>query len=194
MVRMTTLVIILAVVVVVAAGAFLVFGRKNSGHGLRRRFGPEYERTVAQHKGDTKAAEQELNERLKRHGSLDARPLTQEAREEYLARWARVQDRFVDSPQQAVAEADALLAELARDLGFPDGKDFGEQSDALSVHHAEHVHGYRRVHDAKHGEGDTEQLRTALVEARGLFDVLVSNGADRPARRDKHHAEGSGTA
>ncbi|NED16116.1 hypothetical protein G3I33_32210 [Streptomyces sp. SID9124] len=194
MVTMTTLVIILAVVVVVAAGAFLVFGRKNSGHGLRRRFGPEYERTVARHKGDTKAAEQELNERLKRHGSLDERPLTPEAREEYLARWARVQDRFVDSPQQAVAEADALLAELARDLGFPDGKDFGEQTDALSVHHAEHVHGYRRVHDAKHGEGDTEQLRTALVEARGLFDVLVSNGADRSVRRDKHHAEGSGTA
>lgn len=198
---MTTLVIILAVVVVVAAGAFLVFGRKNGGHGLRRRFGPEYERAVARHDGDTKAAEHELNERLKRHGSLDERALTPEERERYLARWAQVQDRFVDSPQQAVAEADTLLAELARDMGFPDGKDFDEQSDALSVHHAKHVHGYRRVHAAKRGEGDTEQLRTALVEARGLFDVLVSNGADRPVRRDKqphtdkhHHTEGSGTA
>ncbi|THA71484.1 hypothetical protein E6P78_06045 [Streptomyces sp. A0958] len=194
MVTMTTLVIILAVVVVVAAGLFLAFGRTTGGHGLRRRFGPEYERAVARHDGDTKAAEQELSERLKRHRSLDERPLTPEARAEYTARWARVQDRFVDSPQQAVADADALLAELARDLGFPDGKDFGEQSDALSVHHAEQVDGYRRVHAARRGEGDTEEMRAALVEARGLFDVLVSNGTDGPARRDPHHAEGSGTA
>ncbi|MCG7524715.1 hypothetical protein MHW47_09730 [Streptomyces sp. OfavH-34-F] len=191
---MTTLVIVLAVAVLVAAGVFFVIGRRNGKHGLRRRFGPEYDRVVARHDGDTRAAEHELNERLKRHGSLEERTLTPQEREEYLARWARVQDRFVDAPQQAVAEADALLAELARDLGFPDGTDFGEQADALSVHHAHHVHAYRRVHAARRGEGGTEELRTALVEARGLFDVLVSNGTGRPAHRDEHHAEGRGRA
>ncbi|WNI26455.1 hypothetical protein [Streptomyces sp. ITFR-16] len=191
---MTTVAIIVAVVLVVALGLFLAFARPSGGRGLRRRFGPEYDRAVARHDGDTKAAEHELNELLKRHRSLDERPLSAEARAEYTDRWTRIQGRFVDAPQQAVAEADALLAELAHDLGFPDGDDFGEQSAALSVHHAEQVNGYRRVHAAKRGEGGTEEMREALIEARGLFDVLVSNGVDAPARRQPHPVEGSGKA
>ncbi|WP_406099549.1 hypothetical protein [Streptomyces sp. NBC_01013] len=191
---MTTVVIIVAVVLVAACALAFLYTRKTSGHGMRRRFGPEYDRTVARHDGDTKAAERELHERLKRHGSLHERPLTSEARAQYAERWARIEGGFVDAPQQSVAEADALLAELARDLGFPDGRDFGEQSAALSVHHAEHVNGYRRVHAAKQGDGGTEDMREAVLEARGLFNVLVSNGTEGPARRHPHHAEGRGKA
>jgi hypothetical protein len=179
---------------VVAAGLFFAFGRKSGGRGLRSRFGPEYDRAVTRHDGDAKAAEHELSERLKRHRSLDERPLSPEARAQYTERWTQVQGRFVDAPQQAVAEADALLAELARDMGFPDGSDYEEQTAALSVHHAEHVNGYRRVHAGRQGEGGTEEMREAMIEARGLFDVLVSNGTQSPVRRDRHHAEGSGTS
>ncbi|MET7646989.1 hypothetical protein ABZS83_25855 [Streptomyces sp. NPDC005426] len=191
---MTTVVIIVAVVLVAACALAFLYTRRTSGHGMRRRFGPEYDRTVARHDGDTKAAERELHERLKRHGSLHERSLTPEARAQYAERWTRIEGGFVDAPQQSVAEADALLAELARDLGFPDGSDFGEQSAALSVHHAEHVNGYRRVHAAKQGEGSTEDMREAVLEARGLFNVLVSNGSDRQVHRHPHHAEGRGTA
>ncbi|MEU1366749.1 hypothetical protein ABZ454_11500 [Streptomyces sp. NPDC005803] len=191
---MTTVVIIVAVVLVAACALAFLYTRRTSGHGMRRRFGPEYDRTVARHDGDTKAAERELHERLKRHGSLHERSLTPEARAQYAERWTRIEGGFVDAPQQSVAEADALLAELARDLGFPDGSDFGEQSAALSVHHAEHVNGYRRVHAAKQGEGSTEDMREAVLEARGLFNVLVSNGTDRQVHRHPHHAEGRGTA
>lgn len=200
---MTTVVIIVAAALVAACAVAFLYARQTGGHGIRRRFGPEYDRTVARHDGDTKAAERELHERLKRHRSLHERPLTSEARAQYADRWTRIEGGFVDAPQEAVAEADALLAALARDLGFPDGRDFGEQSAALSVHHAEHVNGYRRVHAAKQGDGGTEDMREAMLEARGLFDVLVSNGTDRPvrrhphhaeARRHPHHAEGSGTA
>ncbi|MER5274950.1 hypothetical protein ABT025_04220 [Streptomyces sp. NPDC002809] len=191
---MTTVVIIVAVVLVAACALAFRYARQTGGRGIRRRFGPEYDRTVARHNGDAKAAEHELHERLKRHRSLHERPLTPEARTQYEDRWTRIEAGFVDAPQQAVAEADALLAELARDLGFPDGRDFGEQSAALSVHHAEHVNGYRRVHAARQGDGGTEEMREAMLEARGLFDVLASNGTDRPVRRHPHHAEGSGTA
>lgn len=191
---MTTVVIIVAVVLVVAAGLFFAFGRQPGGRGLRRRFGPEYDRAVARHDGDSKAAEQELSERLKRHRSLDERPLSPEARAQYTERWTQIQGRFVDAPQQAVTEADTLLAELARDMGFPDGSDFEEQTAALSVHHADHLGGYRRVHSVQRGEGGTEEMREAMIEARGLFDVLVSNGTQSPARRDRHHAEGSSTS
>ncbi|MEU1471858.1 hypothetical protein ABZ434_27010 [Streptomyces sp. NPDC005761] len=191
---MTTVVIIVAIALVAVCALAFLYARRSGGQGMRRRFGPEYDRTVAHHHGDAKAAERELQERLKRHRSLHERPLTPEARAQYADRWQRIEGGFVDAPQQAVADADALLAELAGDLGFPDGRDFGEQSAALSVHHAEHVNGYRRVHDAKQGDGGTEDLREALLEARGLFNVLVSNGTDRPVHRHPHHAEGSGKA
>ncbi|MFE4449413.1 hypothetical protein [Streptomyces sp. NPDC056796] len=191
---MTTVVIIVAVVLVAALAFLLVRGRGTGGRGLRRRFGPEYDRTVARHDGDTKAAEHELSERVKLHGSLSERPLRPEAREAYARRWAEVQEQFIDSPRDAVVEADALLAQLARDRGFPDGDSFEEQTAALSVHHAEQVDGYRRVHTAVRGQGGTEEMRKALIESRALFDVLLADAPDEPARTDRHEAKGSAAA
>ncbi|MEU0128050.1 MULTISPECIES: hypothetical protein [unclassified Streptomyces] len=191
---MTTVVIIVAVVLVAALAFFLVRGRQTGGRGLQRRFGPEYERTVARHDGDTKAAEHELAERVKLHGSLSERPLDPEAREAYTRRWAEVQEQFIDSPRDAIVEADALLARLARDRGFPDGDSFEEQTAALSVHHAEQVDGYRRVHTAVRGQGGTEEMRQALIDSRALFDVLLADSPDTPARTDRHESKGSAAA
>ncbi|MFD4029654.1 hypothetical protein ACFWVP_03760 [Streptomyces sp. NPDC058637] len=192
---MTTVVIIIVAVVLVAGlGYFLVRARTGGGHGLRRRFGPEYDRTVARHDGDRKAAEQELAERVKLHGHLRERPLSQEAREAYAGRWAAVQEQFIDSPAEALAEADALLARLARDRGFPDGTGFEEQTAALSVHHAEQVDGYRKVHTAVRGRGGTEEMRKALIESRDLFDVLLGHAPDEPVRPDRQRTDGRTTA
>lgn len=191
---MTTVLIIVAVVLVAALAFFLVRGRRTGGRGLQRRFGPEYDRTVARHDGDTRAAEHELSERVKLHGSLSERPLRPGAREAYARRWAEVQEQFIDSPREAVVEADALLAQLARDRGFPDGDGFQEQTDALSVHHAAQVDGYRRVHTAVRGQGGTEEMRKALIESRALFDVLLADSADEPARTGRHEAKGGAAA
>ncbi|WP_250290415.1 hypothetical protein [Streptomyces atroolivaceus] len=191
---MTTVVIIVAVVLVAALAFFLIRGRRTGGRGLQRRFGPEYDRTVARHDGDTKAAEHELSERVRLHGSLPERPLRPEARQAYARRWAEVQEQFIDSPREAIVEADALLAQLARDRGFPDGHSFQEQTDALSVHHAEQVDGYRRVHTAVRGQGGTEEMRKALIESRALFDVLLTDAPDEPARTDRHETKGSAAA
>lgn len=192
---MTTVLIIIAVVAVAAAAAFfLLRGRPVGGRGLRSRFGPEYDRVVARHDGDTKAAEEELDARVKRHGHLDERPLTDEARARYAARWASAQELFVESPQQALDEADTLLAELSRERGFPDGEDFEERTDALSVHHAAHVDGYRRVHGARSGDGNTEEMREALVEARRLFDALLADGPSRREHGNRNLAKGRSTS
>ncbi|MEV6111611.1 hypothetical protein AB0L59_03625 [Streptomyces sp. NPDC052109] len=188
---MIVLTVIVAVAVVAAAIAPTLRGRgRRGGAGLKRRFGPEYERAVALHDGDTKAAERELAERVERHGELRERPLDAAGREQYEARWTAVQEHFVDSPRQAVAEADRLLAELAVARGYPDGGHYEEQLSALSVHHADHVDGYRRVHRvARAGASDamteagsgTEEMRTALVGARALFDDLT-HSAPEPGR------------
>ncbi|MGY0023681.1 hypothetical protein [Streptomyces sp. cg35] len=186
--------IVVGIVVVVAAGFFAARTAPRGGRGLRRRFGPEYDRAVARHDGDTKAAEQELAERVRRHGSLELRPLDPAARARYLTRWAEAQERFVESPAEAVTEADRVLAELAHDRGFPDGGDHEEQLAAISVHHGSRVHGLRRVHGAAHARpGDaeesrsgTEELRTAMVEARALFDDLIGPDSSRSADKRSH--------
>ncbi|MFD4570674.1 hypothetical protein ACFWOX_40830 [Streptomyces sp. NPDC058467] len=181
------LIVIVAAVVVAAALTFLA-RKPRGGRGLRRRFGPEYDRTVARHDGDAKAAERELAERVKLHGELRERPLEPAAREQYAARWTAAQERFVDSPREAVAEADRLLGDLAGARGFPAADRYEEQVAALSVHHGHHVHGYRRVHGvalartggtAREGGAGTEEMREAMVEARALFEQLMT-----PARQD----------
>ncbi|MFF3327489.1 hypothetical protein [Streptomyces sp. NPDC002889] len=186
---MSTVLIIVAVLAVLAVVVAAVFysgaGRRRGRRGLEQRFGPEYDRALAGHDGDTKAAERELSERVERHGDLRPKPLADESRAQYVAQWAGLQEHFVDAPDRAVAEADHLLARLAHDRGFPEPTHHDEQLAALSVHHAEQVGGYRRLHRATRGQASTEELRGAMVEARALFDVLVAAHTDDTGR---HHA------
>ncbi|WP_336318222.1 hypothetical protein [Streptomyces lavendofoliae] len=198
----TVLIVVALVVVFVAVVAAVLYagpgrGGGRRGRGLKRRFGPEYERTVARHDGDTKAAERELAERVRIHGDLRPRPLSREARERYVALWAGLQEQFVDAPRQAVSEADRLLARLAEDRGFPAASAYEEQVAALSVHHADHVDGYRRVHRSAHTDGrdphmGTEELRAAMVDARRLFEELVTEHSEDHARHAPRRREGRG--
>ncbi|WP_211257170.1 hypothetical protein [Streptomyces megasporus] len=188
--------LIVAAVVVLVLALYLA-GKRKAPHSLRRRFGPEYERTVAQHGGDVEAAEKELRDRLRRHGNLRAQPLTPQERESYAAQWAAVQERFVDSPVEAVVEADRLLGRLAEARGFP-GDGYDEQVAALSVHHPERVQGYREMHAVavlgREGQVDTERLREALVHARALYEDLVAHSATDGDRHGDRHGGHAGDA
>ncbi|MFI5554821.1 hypothetical protein [Streptomyces sp. NPDC051738] len=188
--------VVVAVVVVLCGAAVLVLRARGAqgSRGLKRRFGPEYERAVARHHGDAAAAERELAQLVERHGGLRERALEPDEAERFEARWAAAQEHFVDAPRQAVGEADQLLAELARARGprrsrcwmQPDGERYEEQLSALSVHHADHVQGYRHVHRVAHGsEGrpDTEEMREALIEGRALFEDLVRTSNRQHATR-----------
>ncbi|GAA1133654.1 MULTISPECIES: hypothetical protein [Streptomyces violaceusniger group] len=111
-----------------------------------------------------------------RKGELPVRSLPSEAREQYAARWAGLQERFVDSPGWALREADRLLGALAVDRGYP-AESEEKRMDALSVRHPEEIEGYRRLHAmvarVHEGETATERMREALVAARPLFEQLV---------------------
>uniref|UniRef100_UPI0015EEA2FA hypothetical protein n=1 Tax=Streptomyces albidus (ex Kaewkla and Franco 2022) TaxID=722709 RepID=UPI0015EEA2FA len=179
---MSTVVII---VLIVAVAAVIIVGtvyggRSGAGRsrgGLRRRFGPEYDRVLARHNGDSKAAESELALRVRQHGSFTPHPLPPQVREQYLTRWTAAQERFVDSPQQALAEAEQLLGGLAQARGFPGPERHDEHVDALSVHHAHHIDGYRRVRAAATGQVGTEEMREAMLQARAFFDALATEHA-----------------
>ncbi|KRD00629.1 MULTISPECIES: hypothetical protein [unclassified Streptomyces] len=213
------LIVVVAAVVAVAAVLAVRARGSHGGRSLKHRFGPEYDRAVARHDGDVKAAERELDALVERHGGLRERPLEAAERERFEARWTTAQERFVDSPREAVAEADRLIAEVAGARGFPDAGQYEEQLAALSVHHAHRVDGYRRVHrvarstagvdGTRHADSadvpgtagghapGTEDMRTAMVEARALFDDLIGparhhTGHDRAAQPATRERSGSG--
>lgn len=191
---MSTVVFVVLIVAVaaVAIAATVRMGRtgfgRPGGGSLQRRFGPEYDRVLARHNGDTKAAQQELGRRVQLYGSIVPHTLPPEVREQYVSRWTAAQEHFVDSPGQALAEADQLLGALARARGFPGPERHDEHIEALSVHHGYHIDGYRRVQAAAAGRTSTEEMREAMLQARAYFDALVAEhpgGSERPGRRGR---------
>jgi hypothetical protein len=164
------------VVLVIIAGVVLYARkRKTTTTGLRNRFGPEYDRAVKQH-GSERKAEASLADRESRVDMLKVRDLGPAERERYLAQWQAVQSRFVDFPKGAVTEADELVSALMQTRGYPLA-DFDQRAADISVDHPRVVENYRSAHAIAlrvgKGEDSTEELRTAMIHYRSLFDELV---------------------
>jgi hypothetical protein len=170
-VQITILVVTIVVVVVLVAVALMASRRR----ALRQKFGPEYDRVVAERQSQSAAA-RELRERERKHAELDLKPLSESARASYAQEWATVQSRFVDSPEEAVRAGDDLVTRLVGEIGYPTD-DYDERIATLSVEHARTLGHYRDAHDIflrnERGEASTEQLRQALVHYRALFAELL---------------------
>lgn len=170
--------IIVAIVVValIIVGAALMFRRKREGERLKDQFGPEYERQVREAGGSRAKAEAELLKREKRVEKLDIKPLPPERRDAFAADWQQVQAKFVDDPERSIALADALVAEVMKARGYP-VDDFEQRAADISVDHPGLVQNYRAAHDIAvrraQGKADTEDLRSALIGYRSLFDELL---------------------
>jgi len=169
-----------AVVIVIIAVLALLYMRKrrNTTADLRKKFGPEYDRAVLVH-GAGRKAEAKLEDREKRVEKLNIRDLDPIERERFSKRWESVQSRFVDSPKGAVTEADDLVSSLMKARGYP-VSDFDQRAADISVDHPRVVENYRSGHEiavrvARVGkdEATTEELRTAMIHYRSLFDELV---------------------
>ena len=163
------------VLVIVVAVVLYVRKRRNTTAELRDRFGPEYDRAVKQH-GSERKAEAKLADRETRVDLLKIRDLDLAERERYLAQWQAVQSRFVDYPKGAVTEADELVSSLMQTRGYPVA-DFDQRAADISVDHPRVVENYRSAHTIAlrlgKGEASTEELRTAMIHYRSLFDELV---------------------
>jgi hypothetical protein len=145
---------------------------------MRRQFGPEYDR-LAKELGSRKAAA-ELTERQRRVDALGIHPLSAEQQASYSGEWTAVQERFVDAPAAAVSAANTLIWDVMRDRGYPD--DQKASMEALSVYHARPLDGYRKAQDIRTESASTEELRTALIRYRTLFQDLTGMPAG-PGRR-----------
>jgi hypothetical protein len=171
----TTWAVLLVVAIVLIAVVFLLAQRKNRTKTLRSKFGPEYDRLVSE-RGDPVRAEKELDQRTKRVEKYHIHPLTQEECDRFATQWTMVQQRFVDDPRAAVAEADNLVQHTMQSRGYPVGE-FEDRAADLSVDHPRVVEHYRAAHaialrDARN-EATTEDLRVALQHYRTLFQNLL---------------------
>jgi hypothetical protein len=182
----TTVIIILIVIIVAlvaVGGAFYV--RQKRSERLREEFGPEYEREVASAPSRPEA-EKELQARQKRHRTLDVRPLERDERAGYRESWERVQNEFVDSPGDAVREADRLVIAIMRKRGYPTD-DFDQRAADVSVDHPDVVEHYREAHRIavahERGDAGTEDLRQAAIAYRSLVVALL--GDDRSESTDR---------
>jgi hypothetical protein len=165
-----------AVVLVVAVLAWLyVRRRRTTTAALRQRFGPEYEQAVREH-GSERRAEAQLANREKRVEKLNIRNLDPTERERFSGQWHSLQSRFVDDPKGAVTEADELVSSLMQTRGYPVA-DFNQRAADISVDHPRVVANYRSAHEIAlrlgKGEASTEDLRTATIHYRSLFEELV---------------------
>jgi hypothetical protein len=171
------LIVLVAVVILAIAVLALLYVRKrrSTTADMRKKFGPEYERAVLKH-GSERKAEVKLADREKRVGKLDIRDLEPMEHERFSKRWESVQSRFVDSPKGAVTEADDLVSSVMKARGYP-VSDFDQRAADISVDHPRVVENYRSAHEIALRVGKdaatTEELRTAMIHYRSLFEELV---------------------
>ena len=179
----TGAVIAIVVVILVVIALVAIVAMEMRRRRLRQQFGPEYDRLVTE-LGSRRKAEAELSARQRRLAKLDIRPLTREENARYLGEWNAIQERFVDTPGESVAQASALVTAVMKVRGYP-ADDQDVAMEALSVEHGPTLSRYREARltseRARMGSASTDDLRNAMLQYRALFEELVA----RPDRGDE---------
>ena len=103
------------------------------------------------------------------------RPLPAESRDRYVQEWDQIEEKFVDSPEQAVREAESLVLSLLRERGHP----LTERDLPNEV---------QRAHKLGYSSKDrTEGMRQALLSYRSLMERMA--GPEDRSRRDDGRRE-----
>lgn len=179
------LLIALIAVAAIVVVLLVVGAMKRRRQELKQRFGSEYDRLVRE-KGDPRKAEAELAAREKRVEKFELRPLAPQDRKRFSDAWLTAQAKFVDDPRGAVADCNRLVKEVMLARGYP-VTDFERRAADLSVDHPHLVASYRAAHDiaakSERNAATTEELRTAVVHYRALFEELLEAREPQVAKR-----------
>jgi hypothetical protein len=166
--------VVLVVLILIAVGVFIQRRRQRT-LAFRNRFGSEYDLAVVKH-GSAREAEAKLADRESRVEALKIRELGATERERFVSEWHTVQSRFVDHPRTAVIEADDLINALLAARGYPQAS-FEQRAADVSVHYPRVMENYRVAHSIAvrpgQTEATTEELRTAMIQYREIFDDLL---------------------
>src|ERR1700748_2815861 len=129
----STQIALLVIVVIAAVAVAAVLILQNRTKQLRARFGPEYDRAVAE-TGNKLKAEAQLEKVEKRVSQYPLRPLSSADRDRFQQSWRAVQAKFGDDPAGAFVEADQLLGAVMLARGYPP-TDFANRATEISVDH-----------------------------------------------------------
>lgn len=191
----TTMAVVIVGILVVLGVLWLSFQLSRS-RGIRKHFGPEYDRLVEE-KGSRRRAEAELVQREKRVNRFTLRPLPRDLSMRFAQKWNDQQARFVDEPEVAVREADRLVGEVMNERGYPVG-DFEQRAADISVDHPRVVENYRAAHEIslreRNGQASTDDLRNAMLYYRDLFRELLDDSEPNGPARDARWTDDQGRA
>jgi len=166
---------LVVVMLIFVAVAGYVEHRRTTTLALRNRFGSEYDRELKRH-STTRLAEGKLADRATHVETLEIRDLGTTERERFMTEWYTVQSRFVDHPRTAVTEADDLINALLEARGYPQAS-FEQRASDVSVTYPRVMESYRVAHSIAvrlgKAEATTEELRTAMIQYRTVFDEHV---------------------
>jgi hypothetical protein len=99
------------------------------------------------------------------------RPLAAESRDRYVHEWDDIEAKFVDNPEQAVREAEALVMAMLRERGHP----LTERDLPDEIQRA-HRLGYT-------SKDKTEAMRQALLQYRSVMERMMGPEPRREAKR-----------
>lgn len=103
------------------------------------------------------------------------RPLAGDARERYISDWDDIEAKFVDSPEQSVREAEALVTAVLRDRGHP----LTERELPREMQRA------RRLSYTSRNK--TEAMRQAMLHYRSVMERMmgsIDDGGRGTVRRE----------
>ena len=104
--------------------------------------------------------------------------LAPESRERYVTQWDRIESKFVDSPDEAVKEADALLLALLGEREHP----LAEEKLPATMRKA------RREATGREGKGGTEGMRQALLHYRSVIEEYAKPEDQEETRQRREMA------
>ena len=166
--------ILIASVLIVASIAWLIHDRARSRR-LRERFGTEYDRIVGE-TGNRHRAESELEQREAHAIQVRDRGLDFRGRDRFVSEWKHCQAQFVDDPAGALDSAEVLLSEVMRARGYAADNPFDRMMD-IAAAYPEHASRYRdacrTMARNRKGQASTDELRTAFLYYRTLFDDVL---------------------
>ena len=167
------------IVVAAAIGVALLLAlallriRRRRSH-LQERFGPEYQRTVADH--GVGGAESRLSDIESERENLSLRDLPPATRHRYLDEWRQAEMRFVSDPRDATRAAERLVIRALHERGYPEDDDDRRLVSLVSADHPEIAERYRHGHamlDDVDGAASTESLRKAMLDFRAVLEDVL---------------------
>ena len=109
-----------------------------------------------------------LTGRTRRYSRPALKPLAPEAIDRYAASWDRIESHFIEAPEEAVREADALVLALLGEVEHP----LADETLPNGLRRA------RRAAAGKEVRG-TEGLRRAMLYYRSVIEEMVGSAKQR---------------